>query len=91
MRKYKFKQVEKYIELFRKLNEGVYEELKNDNLAKCSEYLQIAQQRAIDLGTLIEDSEGLGHPTVGVLEQFCEELYQINEEVLSERGLSDEI
>ena len=88
MRKYKFKQVEKYIELFRKLNEGVYEELKNDNLAKCSEYLQIAQQRAIDLGTLIEDSEGLGHPTVDVLEQFCEELYQINEEVLSERGLS---
>ena len=88
MRKYRFKQVDNYIKLFRKLNDGIYEELRRDNLAQASEYLQTAQQRAIDLGTFIEESEGLGHATVTVLEGFCEELYEINEEILSERGLS---
>ncbi len=90
MRQYKYKQVETYISLFRKLNEAVFVELneKNGEAAKASEYLQTAQQKAIDLGTFIEEEEGLGHPTVSVLEEFCEVLYDINEEILSERGLA---
>ena len=90
MRKYKYKQVENYINLFRKITEGVAIELapKKYNAAKASEYLQVAQQKAIDFGTFIEGEEGLGHPTVTVLEEFCEILYQINEEIISENGLS---
>ncbi|WP_197019936.1 hypothetical protein [Pseudobutyrivibrio sp. MD2005] len=90
MRKYKFKLVENYIALFRKINEGVFAELssKASDISKASEYLQTAQQKAIDLGTYIEQEEGMGHKTVSVLEEFCEILYEINEEVLSEQGLS---
>lgn len=90
MRKYRFKQVENYIALFRKLGEAVYLELsgKDANVAKASEYLQTWQQKAIELGEYIEGEEGLGHTTVNVLEEFCETLYEVNEEILSERGLS---
>ncbi len=90
MRKYKFKQVENYIALFRKFGEAVYMELgnKNGNVAKASEYLQTWQQKAIELGEYIEGEEGLGHVTVNELEKFCETLYDVNEDILSERGLS---
>ncbi len=92
MRKYKFKQVKNYITLFRKLVEGVCVELrdKSGNLAKASEYLQTFQQKAIELGEYIESEEGLGHATVSTLEELCEVLYQVNEDILSERGLSAE-
>lgn len=92
MRKYQFKQIEKYIELFRKIAEGVYMELsaKNGNLERVNEYLQTCQQKAIELGEFIEKEEGLGHPTVSCLEDFCELLFEINEEILSEKGLAAE-
>ncbi|MBQ3773376.1 MAG: hypothetical protein II833_03205, partial [Pseudobutyrivibrio sp.] len=90
MRKYRFKQVEKYIELFRKLNEGVYLALSKDGagMDKALEYLEICQQKAIDLGEYIEAEEGEGHPTVKELEDLCEVLFQVHEELQSERGLS---
>ena len=90
MRKYKYKQVEAYINLFRKITEGIFIELdaKEYNALKASQYLQTAQQKAIDFGTFIEQEEGLGHPTVTVLEEFCEILYEINEEIISNQGLS---
>ncbi len=89
MRKYRFKQVEKYIKLFRMITEGIYECLsqKPANLQKASEYLEICQQRAIELGEFIEKEEGEKHPTVTCLEEFCEVLFQVHEEMISERGL----
>ncbi|SDI38218.1 CDP-Glycerol:Poly(glycerophosphate) glycerophosphotransferase [Pseudobutyrivibrio sp. 49] len=90
MRKQGFKQVENYIELFRKLCEGVYQELskKESGISKACEYLELAQQKAIDLGNYIEETEGEGHKTVSHLEEFCEVLFQIHEEIQSDRGLS---
>lgn len=90
MRKSRFKQVENYIELFRKLCEGVYQELdrKDPGIQKACEYLEMAQQKAIDLGNYIEETEGEGHKTVSHLEEFCEVLFQIHEEIQSDRGLS---
>ncbi len=88
MRKYRFKLVENYIKLFRTINEGVYTELCNKNIAVVPALLETAQQKAIECGTFIEEEEGMGHPTVTVLEEFCEEVFQVNEDILSERGLS---
>ncbi|SCZ76055.1 CDP-glycerol glycerophosphotransferase family protein [Pseudobutyrivibrio xylanivorans] len=90
MRKSRFKQVENYIELFRKLCEGVYQELdrKDPGIQKACEYLEMAQQKAIDLGNYIEETECEGHKTVSHLEEFCEVLFQIHEEIQSDRGLS---
>ncbi len=90
MRKYKAKQISNYIALFRKISEGVYQSLgaNPQNLDRACVYLETCQQRAIDFGTFIEDEEGEGHPTVKLLEEFCEIIYQIHEDILSERGLS---
>ncbi|WP_090418647.1 hypothetical protein [Pseudobutyrivibrio sp. YE44] len=90
MRKYKFKLVENYIALFKKLVEAIELELKatNSDFNKTSEYLNTCQQKAIELGEFIEQQEGLGHATVKGLEDFCELLYEVNEDILSERGLS---
>ena len=90
MRKFKFKQVQNYIELFKKIGEGIYVELndKKGNVEKACEYLELCQQKAIDLGTYIENEEGEGHPTVSQLEAFCEVLYEVHEDVQSEHGLS---
>ena len=90
MRKYKAKQISNYIALFRKISEGVYQSLgaNPQNLDKACVYLETCQQRAIEFGTFIEDEEGEGHPTVKLLEEFCEIIYQIHEDILSEHGLS---
>ena len=90
MRKNRFKQVENYIALFRKICEGVYQELNNKapGIDKACQYLEMAQQKAIDLGNLIEETEGEGHKTVSHLEEYCEVLFQIHEEIQSDRGLS---
>ena len=41
--------------------------------------LQECQQLAIDIGTLIENCKGEGHPTVGILETFCEEIFGLSQ------------
>lgn len=42
------------------------------------EVLQECQQLAIEMGTLIEQCKGEGHPTVHVLEAYCEVVYQLS-------------
>ena len=44
--------------------------------------LQECQQLAIDIGTLIENCKGEGHPTVGILETFCEEIFGLSKEIV---------
>ena len=90
MRQSKAKQITNYIALFRKIVEGIYTSLsaKNVDIEGACSYLEMCQQRAIDFGTFIEGDEGEGHPTVKMLEDFCEVLYEIHEEIQSERGLS---
>ena len=41
------------------------------------ELLQECQQLAIDMGTLIEQCKGEGHPTVRVLEAYCEVIFEL--------------
>ena len=90
MRKSGFVIIDKYIDLFKKLHQGIEAELadKSGNYAKVSGYLQTCQDKAIELGTMIENSEGLGHPTVTHLEEYCEEIFSVNEDIYSEHGLS---
>ena len=88
MRKNKFKLVENYIALFRKIGEGVRSALKEDDIPGACSYLETSQQKAIELGEFIENQEGENHPTVKKLEDYCEILYEIHEEIQSEKGLS---
>lgn len=42
-------------------------------------YLELAQQQAIELGTLVEQVKGEGLEVVTALEQWCEEIYQMHQ------------
>lgn len=90
MRKYKFKVVENYIKIFKKVNEEVYQLLnqKNADTDGACIFLEKVQQKAIELGEFIEKEEPAATLIIRTLEEFCEVLYEIHEEILSERGLS---
>jgi hypothetical protein len=90
MRKYKFKLVESYFTLFKKLSEGVESALKDGDLDKALSYLEKSQEKAIELGEYIEKEEYENHPTVKKLEDFCELLFVIHEELQGEQGLAPE-
>lgn len=88
MRKHSFKQVENYIALFRKISEAVELEISSDNISNALQYLETSQEKAIALGEFIEAEEGENPPTVKKLEEYCEILYEIHEEIQSDRGLA---
>ncbi len=90
MRKYKFKVVENYIKIFKKVNDEVYELLakKDADIDSACAYLEKIQQKAIELGEFIEREEPAATSVIKTLEEFCEVLYEIHEELLSERGLA---
>lgn len=47
------------------------------NIVPAMELLKDCQSAGISLGTLIEDTEGAEHPTVSLLEEYCESAYQL--------------
>jgi len=74
-------------ELFGRAHEGIVTALMEGNAAAVADLLADCQDGAIALGTKIEevkkDSE-----VVGVLEQYCENLYTLHEAIFNE-GISD--
>ena len=52
------------------------------------ELLEECQNGGITLGTLIEDTEGEGHPTVLLLEEYCELVYQIHEDLAGNKEIN---
>lgn len=56
----------------------VKQELAEGKTESVPAILENAQQLAIDLGTLIENTKGEGLKTVTFLEQFCEVVYQMH-------------
>lgn len=53
--------------------------LPGGNVGGCLKLLEACQNRAIHTGTLIEEDYGEGSVTVGLLEEYCELLYEIHE------------
>ena len=81
MRKAQKRQVEELLngisEIHKEIKKGCGQSMQQavmDALALC-------QQKAIELGGVIEDSEGEGFRTVLCLEEYCESAYQAYEVV----------
>lgn len=51
------------------------------SFAQASELLEQCQEGAIHLGGLIEQSEGEGFSTIGLMEEYCEMVYHIYEDI----------
>ncbi|MCI9487778.1 MAG: hypothetical protein HFI64_12610 [Lachnospiraceae bacterium] len=58
-------------------HDEIRKEMEKGNTSAALNLLEQSQQGAIQAGTVIENEEGEGFPTVGLLEQYCETLYQI--------------
>lgn len=81
MRKQQKRQAEELLAQMELAHEQIRKELEKKNTSAVVGTLETCQNLAINLGTLIESTEGEGHPTVTLLEEYCELVYGIHEEV----------
>lgn len=62
----------------------ILQAMDGGNLVVARQLLEDCQNAAIQIGTMIEESEGEGFVTVGMLEEYCELAYQIHEGLQAE-------
>lgn len=77
MRKAQKQQVEDMLSLIKEAHEQIKKYIRQGSLPQAMELLAGCQNSAIKIGTLVEDAEGEGHPTVSLLEEYCEYIYQV--------------
>ena len=77
MRKHLKKMLDDLFQALDGTHEEIRKEIEQRNTSGALHLLEQSQQGAIQAGTVIENEEGEGFPTVGLIEQYCEVLYQI--------------
>jgi len=81
MKKAQKKRAEEFIRQLEQAHEQIKEYIVRNSIALAMDLLIDCQSKAILLGTLIEEAEGEGHPTVSMLEEYCELTYKIHEDL----------
>lgn len=84
MRKAQKRQIEETIRQMEEAHNEIKKCIEQGNAAQAEGLLADCQNAAIAIGTLIEDTEGEGHPVVTALEEYCELVYQIHENLASD-------
>lgn len=83
MRKGQKKQAEEFVALLGQAHQEVEKEISEGNITAAQELLMQCQQGAIELGNLIETTEGEGFVTISYLEEYCETVYRIYQEIVT--------
>lgn len=81
MRKADKKQAEEFVGLLKRAHTGIKKSLENKKRTEALELLEQCQNCAIRLGDIIEYMEGEDFVTVRLLEDYCETIYQMYEEI----------
>ena len=81
MRKTQKDSIIELVNLLKKAQKHVKNLLLQQAYASVLDLLQQCQQAAIQIGTIIEQAEGEGVPTVKMLEEYCELIFQVFEMV----------
>ncbi len=81
MRKAQKRRAEAFLKLLAQAHEEIRGCIKAGKRETAMGLLAQCQEGAVELGGLIEKTEGEGSPAVGLLEEYCETLYQIYEEL----------
>lgn len=81
MRKAQKKQAEDFIKLLDRAHNEVKRAMERKDRDASSELLEQCQEGVIELGNMIEAEEGEGFPTISLLEEYCEVVYQIHEAI----------
>ncbi len=81
MRKAQKEQAEELVRQIEEAHDQIKKFIEQNSIPSAMELLEECQNGGITLGTLIESTEGEGHPTVFLLEEYCELTYQIHEDL----------
>ena len=81
MRKAQKRQALDFVKLLGQAHDTVKKNIEKREATQAMELLGQCQQGAIELGNLIESTEGEGFSTITVLEEYCELVWQIYEEI----------
>lgn len=84
MRREQKQQVEKLLKQMETAHDRIWDYMKGNNIPLAVQLLEDCQNGAISLGTFIESIEGEGQRAVSLLEEYCELIYQIHENITSE-------
>lgn len=82
MRKWQKLKAEELLVQIEQAHEQIRKDIEQKNISAAVILLEDCQNSAISLGTLIENTEGEGHPTVTLLEEYCELVYSLHEELI---------
>ena len=86
MRKVQKEQVDRFVTIIKNAHNEIIKFIKNDKMESALDVLEQCYQGAIKIGTFIEDIEGKGFVTVGILEKYCEIIYNIHKLVATTQG-----
>ena len=86
MRKVQKEQVEKFVISLKNAHSEIIKFIENNEIESVLDVLEKCYQAAIKIGTFIENIEGKGFITVGVLEKYCEIIFNVHKLVATTRG-----
>lgn len=81
MKKAQKKQAEEFTALLEQAHREIKRYIENHDAEAAMDLLVQCQEGALQLGELIEKTEGENCPTISLLENYCERIYQIHEEL----------
>ena len=88
MRKAQKQQAEELARQMEEAHDQIKKFIEHGSIPSAMELLEECQNGGITLGTLIEGTEGEGHPTVLLLEEYCELTYQIHEDLAADKDIN---
>ncbi len=88
MRTVQKNQIEDAIKLLDKAHIAIKEAIETGSQEIALTLLEQCQDSAIQMGSLIEETEGEGFTTVGLLENYCEQVYQIYELIRQQKSVN---
>lgn len=79
MRKMHQQQAVEFVKLLEQAHNEIKNAIEKKDISAAQSLLADCQEGAIQLGTLIETTEGEGFKTISIIEEYCELIYQFHE------------
>lgn len=73
--------VSSFLPIFEEVHEEIRKYITNQEYGPVLQLFADCQDAAIQIGTMIEQEKGEDHPTVKLLEQYCETIFQMHTEL----------
>lgn len=88
MRKAQKQQAQELVRQMEEAHDQLKKFIEQGSVPPAMELLEECQNSGITVGTLIERAEGEDHPTVSLMEEYCELTYQIHEDLAENKEIN---